>query len=404
LIEFQEGNIMNYRFSDALSGMDGTATRDIFKLLSKPEIISFAGGLPAGDALPTLLVGEIASEIFVDEAEALRCLQYSVTEGYPGFRETIINLVSDLGVTGITPDNVLVTTGGGQGLDLTLKTFVNKGDVVLVENPTFLGFLQAVKSYNAVAVGVEADDDGIDLGDLEVKLKRHKPKLLYLIPTFSNPTGKTYPIEKRKAVIDLALRYGVIILEDDPYGRLRFSGATVPPMFTLDEHGVVIYVSSFSKTIAPGLRTGFAIAPAEIIRKLTIGKQNVDLHTSCLSQLVIKKYIEKGYFLPNIARSIPIYRQRKTAMIEAIDCHMPKSFKHTDPDGGLFIWGSFTSSVNTADMFQAAIAANVAYITGGSFFAEGGGANTLRLNYSNESPERIEEGVKRLGGVFRGIE
>jgi DNA-binding transcriptional MocR family regulator len=394
---------LSYHFSEALSGMDGTATRDIFKLLSKPEIISFAGGLPASDALPTRLMGEIAAEVFVDETEALRCLQYSVTEGYPGFRETIIDLVKDLGITGITPDNVLVTSGGGQGLDLTLKAFVDKGDVVLVEDPTFLGFLQAVKSYNAVAVGVAADDDGIDLGDLEAKLKQHRPKLLYLIPTFSNPTGKTYPIEKRKAVIDLARRYDVIIIEDDPYGCLRFSGEAVPPMITLDKHGIVIYVCSFSKTIGPGLRTGFTIGPAEIIRKLTIGKQGVDLHTSCLPQLFIKKYIEKGYFLPNITKSIPIYRQRKTAMTDAIKRYMPKSFKHTDPEGGLFIWGEFDGPVNTAERFQAAIAADVAYIIGGTFFAGGGGANTLRLNYTNESPERIEEGIQRLGRVFEGV-
>jgi 2-aminoadipate transaminase len=394
---------MNYHFSEALSGMDGTATRDIFKLLSKPEIISFAGGLPASDALPTRLAGEIAAEIFTDETEALRCLQYSVTEGYPGFRETVVDLVRDLGITGITPDNVLITSGGGQGLDLTLKAFVDKGDVVLVENPTFLGFLQAVKSYNAVAVGVDADDNGIDLGDLEAKLKRHTPKLMYLIPTFSNPTGKTYPVEKRRAVVELANRHGVVVIEDDPYGRLRFSGEAVAPMFTLDKHGVVVYVSSFSKTIAPGLRTGFTVGPAEIIRKLTVGKQNVDLHTSCLPQLVIKKYVEKGYFLPNIAKSIPLYRERKTAMIEAISRYMPASFRHTDPEGGLFIWGEFDAPVNTADMFHAAIAGNVAYITGGAFFAEGGGANTLRLNYSNESPERIEEGIKRLGQVFGGI-
>jgi 2-aminoadipate transaminase len=347
-------------------------------------------------------VGEIAAEIFIDEAEALRCLQYSVTEGYPGFRETVVDLVSDLGITGITPDNVLITSGGGQGQDLTLKAFVNKGDVVLVEDPTFLGFLQAVKSYNAVAIGVAADADGIDLGDLESKLKRHAPKLLYVIPTFSNPTGKTYPTEKRKAVIELAQRHCVVIIEDDPYSRLRFSGEAEPPMITLDNYGIVVYVSSFSKTVAPGLRAGFTVGPAEIIRKLTVGKQNVDLHTSCLPQLVIKKYIEKGYFLPNIQKSIPLYRQRKTAMTDAINRHMPASFKHTDPEGGLFIWGEFDGPVNTAEKFQAAIAEDVAYIVGGAFFADGGGPNTLRLNYSNESPERIEEGIKRLGRVFRG--
>jgi 2-aminoadipate transaminase len=393
---------MDYRFSEALAGMDGTATREIFKLLSRPDIISFAGGLPASDALPTRLVGEIAAEIFADGDEALKCLQYSLTEGYPGFREVVIALVRDLGITGATPDNVLITSGGGQGIDLMLKAFVNKGDAVLVEDPTFLGALSAIKSYNAAAVGVKADSDGISLDDLERKLKIHSPKLVYLIPTFSNPTGKTYPAEKRKAVIELARRHGAVIVEDDPYGRLRFSGEAVPPMYAFDDSGSVVYVSSFSKTIAPGLRAGFAIGPAQIIRKLAIGKQNVDLHTSCLTQLIVKKYVEKGYFLPNIEKSVPLYRERKTAMSDAIRRYMPASFRHTDPEGGLFIWGEFDTPVDTAGKFKAAIAEDVAYIIGGVFFAGGGGANTLRLNFSNESPERIEEGMKRLGRVFEG--
>ena len=391
---------MDYHFSSALSAMTGTATRDIFKLLSRPEIISFAGGLPASDALPTHLVEGILAEIFADPTDALKCLQYNVTEGYPGFREVIIDLVRDLGITDITPDNVLVTSGGGQGLDLLCKAFLDKGDVVLVEKPTFLGFLQTLNSYNAVTVGVEADADGIDLNDLEAKMKQYSPKLLYCIPTFSNPTGKTYPVEKRKAVIALAKKYGTIVIEDDPYGRLRFSGEAVPPIKTFDQDGVVVFVSSFSKTVAPGLRTGFAIGPSEIIRKMVIGKQNVDLHTACVTQMVIKKYIEKGYFLPNIVKSIPIYRERKNAMIDAISRYMPASFHHTDPDGGLFIWGEFDPPVNTVEMFSTAIAQNVAYIQGSVFFSDGSGLNTMRLNYSNESPERIETGMRSLGKVF----
>ena len=391
---------MEYDFSTALSAMTGTATRDIFKLLARPEVISFAGGLPANDALPIKLVGEITQEIFADPAQAKGCLQYGQTEGYPGFRETIIDLVADSGFSGLTPENVVVTAGGGQGLDLLCKAFLDKGDVVLVENPTFIGFLQTLNSYNAKTIGIDEDGEGINLDDFEAKLKKYSPKFVYLIPTFSNPTGKTYPLEKRLAVIELAKKNKTIIVEDDPYGRLRFSGEPVPPIASLDKDGVVVYVSSFSKTVAPGLRTGFAVGPADIIRKMVIGKQNVDLHTSCLPQMIIKNYIEKGYFLPNIEKSIPIYRDRKNAMMECIEKYMPKSFHPTDPDGGLFIWGEFDSPVDTVEMFPAAVAANVAYIQGSLFYPDGSGRNTLRLNYSNESPERIEEGISLLGKVF----
>ncbi|MDR1536879.1 MAG: PLP-dependent aminotransferase family protein [Clostridiales bacterium] len=391
---------MDYTFSKALAGMNGTATREIFKLTSKPEVISFAGGLPAGDALPVQQLSEIASEFFYDPSAVRGMLQYSVTEGIPGFREVVLEQVKDLGIIGQTVENVLITSGGGQGLDLLCKAFLDPGDAVLVERPTFLGFLQTLNSYNARTVGVEADECGIDLADLEGKLLEYHPKLIYLIPTFSNPTGKTCPLERRKAIIELASRHGAIIMEDDPYGRLRFSGEAVAPMKAMDERGVVVYVSSFSKTISPGLRCGFSIGPSEIIRKMTIGKQGVDLHTATLSQHLIKRYIEKEFFLSNIKRSLPIYKERKDAMMNAIKRYMPDSFKHTDPEGGLFIWGEFMDGTDTSAKFPFAIEKKVAYIQGEVFYAENAKKNALRLNYSNESPERIEAGMKALGQAF----
>jgi 2-aminoadipate transaminase len=404
---------MAFAFSTALAQLTGTATRDIFRLLSRPEIISFAGGLPASDCLPAAQVAEITAELFADPAEARRILQYGNTEGYAGLRELLAPLLEEVGITGMGPDNLLVVSGGGQGLDLMCKAFLNAGDVVLVEDPTFLGFLDTAKAYNGRNIGVRADSNGIDLDDLEDKMKRYQPKLLYCVPNFSNPSGKTWPAAKRKAAAALAARYGVMIIEDDPYGRLRFSGTPVPSVKSFDVDDRVIYISSFSKTVSPGMRVGFAAGNAEVIRKLAIGKQGADLHSSNLSMAVVKRYLEKQYFYPNIEKSLPIYRERKTAMTEAIKRYWPLEFRYTDPEGGLFIWGEFPESgssrkgINTVDVFPEAIERNAAYIIGSVFFADGlepgikRGTNTLRLNYSNEKPERIEQGIKALGELFK---
>jgi 2-aminoadipate transaminase len=392
---------LSYTFSGGLAPLTGTATREIFKLLTRPEIISFAGGLPAGDCLPVEAVREITAEIFSDPESSLRCLQYGATEGYPGLRELIIPLAEDLGITGIGADNILMVSGGGQGLDLLCKAFCNPGDTVLVEDPTFLGFLPTAQSYAARTIGVRPGQGGLDLEDLERKLREHRPKLVYCIPNFSNPTGKTYTAENRAAITGLAEKYDTIVIEDDPYGRLRFAGEPVPVMKTFDTADRVAYVSSFSKTVSPGLRLGFVIAHRDIIRKLAIGKQGADLHSSNLTQLIIRKYLEKGYFFPNIEKSLPVYRKRRNAMIEALDRYMPEEFTHTNPEGGRFIGGEFDAPIDTAEVFRDAIARNVAYIQGNVFFAANPPVNAVRLNYSNEDPLRIEEGIRVLGGVFK---
>ncbi|MDR0387532.1 MAG: PLP-dependent aminotransferase family protein, partial [Treponema sp.] len=339
--------------------------------------------------------------IFSDPADSLKCLQYGATEGYPGLRELIVPLAEDAGITGMGADNVLVVSGGGQGLDLLCKAFCNPGDTVLVEDPTFLGFLPTAQSYSAWTVGVRPGREGLDLEDLERKLKDLHPKLVYCIPNFSNPTGKTYTAANRAAVAALSEKYGTVVIEDDPYGRLRFAGEHIPALKSFDKADRVAYVSSFSKTVSPGLRLGFVIAHKDIIRKLAIGKQGADLHSSNLTQLIIKKYLEKGYFFPNIEKSLPVYRKRRNAMIEALDRYMPEEFTHTNPEGGLFIWGEFNAAVDTAAIFKDAIARNVAYIQGDVFFAANPPVNAIRLNYSNEDPERIEAGIRVLGDVFK---
>lgn len=390
---------MQPKFADRMANMNGTATREIFKLLSRPEIISFAGGLPAKECLPLKEIADITQELLASADVSL--LQYGTTEGFLSLRQRLVEYVRDVGITGIDTDNTLVISGGQQGIDLLSKALLNKGDVVLVEDPTYLAVLPIIDSYEGRAVGVKACAEGLDLDDLEKKIVAYKPKLLYVVPTFSNPTGRTYTEENRKAIAKLTAKYGVIVLEDDPYGKLRFSGKAVPSLKSFDADNNVVYISSFSKIISPGLRVGVAVGDKTILRKMAIGKQGTDLHTSNLAQKIVEKYLEKGYLTPNVEKSLPLYLRRKTAMIDAIEKYMPEEFRHTDPDGGLFIWGELPAGVDTVKLLPAALECNVAYIQGQVFYADGSGLNTIRLNYSNADPEQIDKGIHALGDLLK---
>lgn len=388
-----------YNFSDRIKDLNGTATREILKLTSRPEIISFAGGMPAGDCLPCGKIAEIAAELLGGETAAT-LLQYGRTEGYAPFNERATEYLRQLGIDA-TADGIQVLSGGQQGLDLMCKAFLNKGDTVLVENPTYLAFLQIAKTYEANIVGVAADDDGLVLSDLESKLKAYSPKLLYVVPTFSNPTGKTYSAANRKAIVELCEKYGTVIIEDDPYSRLRYGGAEVPPLKTFDAHGIAVYITSFSKTIAPGLRVAVAAGAPEVIRKLSIGKQGADVQNPALCQAIVAEYLKRGYFYPTLNENIGVYRSRRDAMLAALDKYMPKEVAYTRPDGGLFIWATLPEYVDTAAMLPEAIASNVAYISGKEFFADGSGANTMRLNFSSSDISRIEKGVATLAEIIK---
>lgn len=388
---------MNIRYAERTADLNGTATREIFKLLSRPEIISFAGGLPASDLLPEKEVAEI-TEALLSGKDAKRILQYGTSEGFADFRETLVDYVKQVGIDGIDTDNTLVISGGQQGIDLMCKALLDKGDTVLVEQPTYLAVLQILKSYEAKAVGVNANADGLDTDDLEKKIIAHKPKMLYVVPTFSNPTGKTYSRANREKIAEITAKYGVIVLEDDPYGKLRFSGESVNSLKSFAAEDNTVYITSFSKLVSPGLRVGVAVGGKEIIRKLTICKQGTDLHTSNLSQLIVKRFVEE-YLGETVKRSIPVYRKRRDAMTAALDRYMP-FFDRTDPEGGLFVFGSLPASLNAEKLLPKAIEHNVAYIQGSVFFADGGGENTVRLNYSNASAEQIEQGIRALGSLF----
>ncbi len=388
---------MEYDFAKRTDKMNGTATREIFKLLSRPEIISFAGGLPASEALPQKEIAEIAASL-LNGKDAMRILQYGTTEGFKDFRETLADYVKDVGIEGIDIENILVVSGGQDGIDLMCKSFLDPHDKVLVEDPTYLAVLQILNSYEAEAIGVKSEEDGLDLDDLEEKIRKHRPKMLYVVPNFSNPTGKTYSEKKRKAIAEITARHGVMVLEDDPYGKLRFEGESIRSLKSFDGAGNVVYLTSFSKTVSPGLRTGVAVGEKQVIRKMTVGKQGTDLHVSNLSQLIINEYIKK-YLKTNVERSLSLYKMRRDAMLVAIDKFMP-SFEHTVPQGGLFVFGRLPGGLDAEKLLPKAVERNVAYIQGNVFYADGSGRDTVRLNYSNASPNDIERGIKALGALI----
>lgn len=394
---------MKFQYSDRIKDLKGNTIREIFKVLEDPEVISFAGGFPATDCLPTAKIREIAGKVLSGNG-AVGILQYGGTEGYLPFRKTGIEYVKKVGITDIGLDNLIVVSGGQQTIDLSCKALVNKGDVVLVQNPTYLAALHILKTYEARAVGVAEGEDGLDLVDLEKKIKQYHPKFLYLVPNFSNPTGKTLGLAKRREIAALTAKYDLPVLEDDPYRELRYSGEPLPAIKSFDKAGNVIYTVSFSKTVAPGLRTAFAVGDPEIIRKLTIGKQAVDVHTSSLSQAIVNEFLQGDTLSRQLETSIPVYRRKRDAMLAAIEKYMPEEFHYTHPDGGLFIWGEFPkdSKIDTQMCFQKAIENKVVYVSGVDFYADPGeGVKSLRLNFSNSSDEKIDIGMKRLGDLFK---
>lgn len=395
---------MSYNFSDRLKNLGGNAIREIFKVLSNPNIISFAGGFPPKANLPIDQINDITNYLLNSPA-AYDILQYGPTEGYKPFIEQAIEYVKRYSIENVDETNTLIISGGQQGIDLMGKCFVNKGDCVLVENPTYLASIHILKTYEAKIRGVKSSKDGLDLVDLEKKIIRFKPKFIYLVPTFSNPTGREISLEKRKQIIDILNKYDVMLLEDDPYSELRFEGERVPSIKSLDTKGKVVYITSFSKTIAPGLRTGIAIGPSEVIRKFTIAKQAVDVHTSALSQAIIAEYLKRGYIEQRILDLLPEYKEKRDTMLKALKKYMPKEFKYNKPNGGLFIWGEFKKSlnINVDECFQDVVKRNVAYVSGSSFFADKTVNNCIRLNYSNSTCEEIEIGIKALGDFFTEV-
>ncbi|MDA8234270.1 MAG: PLP-dependent aminotransferase family protein [Clostridia bacterium] len=385
------------RFAKRFENLSGSVVREILKLTQQKDIISFGGGMPSADSFPVEELAQLAADTFADHGAQM--LQYGTTEGYQPLREWIAGWLQAKGWK-VTVDNILIISGSQQGLDLTSKAFLDPGDQVVIESPSYLAAFQIFSSYQASYLAVPSDDEGMRMDELEKVLANNSPKLMYTIPTFQNPTGITMTLERRKKLIELANKYNVIVIEDDPYGYLRYSGEELPSLKALDTEDKVIYMGSFSKIVAPGLRVGFAVANQEILGKLVIGKQASDVHTSNLSQQIIYRYCSQGMLEPHVEKICATYKAKRDAMLAAMDKHFPKSVTWTKPEGGLFIWCTLPEGLVSTELLKEAVEKQVAFIPGAPFYLNGQGQNMLRLNFSNSEMASIEEGIRRIGEVF----
>ena len=383
------------RFAHRFDGITGSAIREIFKLIAQPDMISFAGGNPSPSALPDAEASRIASEVLKESGKTI--LQYGATEGYRPFLESLKPYAEK--AIGCSLPAVLPVTGSTQAMDLLCKAMIDPGDVILVENPSFLGNLQCMKLYQAKLVPVESDEGGLIPEKLEAAMAEHHPKMLYVIPNFQNPTGGTLAADRRPMIAELAVKYHVVVAEDDPYRDLRYRGEFLPSIKSFDKDGWVVFMGSFSKIISPGLRVGFMAGDADILRKCTMGKQSADVHTSNLTQAIVDRFIREGFLPGHIDRIRRDYAAQMNAMMEELE-HFPAGVTYTKPEGGLFIWVELPENLNALELLPKAIERHVAYVPGTHFFANGGHENTLRLNFSNSTIDQIHTGMKALREVF----
>jgi len=397
-----------YRYANRTQRMGSSVIRELLKLTEQPDIISFGGGLPAPEVFP---VKEFRAACnFILDNFGPQSLQYSTTEGYRPLREMIARHTERYSVN-ITPDNILITSGSQQALDFIGRVFINQGDHIVVESPTYLGALQAWNAYGAQYIAVPSDEDGMVVDKLEEAL-RIGPKFIYVLPNFQNPSGTTLSLERRKKLVETADRYGVPIVEDDPYGQLRFEGDHLPSLVWLDSQfrgdngcytGNVIYLSTFSKLLAPGIRLAWVIAPEQVIRKLVQAKQAADLNTALFNQMVAYE-VGKGGFLDEHVKFIrQVYKERRDVMIEAMEELFPSNVHWTRPLGGMFLWGILPEAMDAAEVLKTAIERKVAFVPGASFHPNGGGKNTMRINFSYSNPENIREGITRLGTLLKEL-
>lgn len=397
---------MEYKFSKKLSELKPSAIREIFKSLSDPSIISFAAGNPSPESFPVEELATLSNEIFAKDASF--ALQYGITEGYNPLREAIAERQKKRFGDGMVrdTDTTLIVTGGQQGIELSCKAFCNEGDAVICENPSFIGALNSFRSNGARTVGVEMEEDGICIEKLEETLKNtENAKLLYLIPTFQNPSGTCMSLEKRKAVLALAKKYEIMIIEDNPYGELRFEGEDIPTLKSLDTDGLVIYCSSLSKILSAGMRIGFVIAPSEVASKLVVAKQAEDVHTNLFFQMLCHRYMTTYDLDAHITKINELYRRKCKLMLDCIDKYVPADkVTFTRPEGGLFIWGTVKNCSDASFVVKKAIEKKVAVVPGTAFNCDTEAPSpSFRLNYSTPSDEQIIEGVKRLGEVFNSL-
>ncbi len=390
---------MKYTFSDKISNLKPSAIREILKMTSDPNIISFAAGNPAPDAFPVEEIRRITADIL--EKNPIAALQYSVTEGYAPLRDAVKARLTAQHSFVPEKDELVITSGGQQASELSCKVFLNEGDTLLCESPSFVGCLNAFKSYNSKLVGIEMDDEGIKADDLENAVKENKNvKLLYVIPNFQNPSGRCMSAARRKAVYDLACKYDFIILEDNPYGELRFAGEDIPSIKSLDTEGRVIYAGSFSKVISPGMRVGFVAAAPEIISKIVVCKQVSDVHSNILAQMICHRILTEYDFDAHIAKLREIYKRKYTIMAESIEKYFSPKVTVTKPQGGLFIWGTLPDGADMQKFCKEAVMRKVAVVPGNAFLTDDTMPTTsFRMNFSTPTDEQLVEGCKILGAL-----
>ena len=391
-------------FAQRMADMEKSATvvRKLFGAMTDPETISFGGGAPAREALPVDIIREIAADVMTYDKRGVEALQYSAPNGLVDLRKAVAEkLLAPKGITA-SIDDIAIVAGGLETMNLICQLFINPGDVILVEAPTFMHCVEIFEMFQAKCVSVEMDENGMIMEDLEAKIQQYNPKIIYVIPTFQNPSGRTLSVERRQKVAELGSKYDVLVLEDDPYRELRYSGEDLPPIKYFDKTGHTIYANSFSKIFSPGARLGFVYAAPEIITKLFDAKTATNSQTNGVTQVLCAEFFNRGYYEQHIEQVRAIYKERRNMMIDCIDKYLPAGTKRVFPDGGLFTWVELPGDIDTTALLEEAAAYKVAFVAGEGFFTDGGGRghNCMRLSFGSVPPEKIRIGMERLGRLI----
>ncbi len=388
-------------FANRIQGSQSSVVRDLLKYSKMPNIISLAGGIPAADMFDMEGINAALKEVI--DSNEVGAYQYSTTDGEPELKAEIIKLVEDRGIQS-SLEEIVVTSGSQQGLDLISRTFLNEGDMILVERPTYLAAIQSFKMSGALVKDIEGGEKGLDVDQLERYLEKNRVKALYVVPTFANPTGSTMPLENRQRLLELAVKYNFVIFEDDPYGEIRFSGERVPPIHALakspEEKAHVVYLSSFSKVLVPGLRLGFIITAESICEKIVICKQSVDLHTPVLSQLIVTNYLKSGRLPGRIEEISRAYEERCEMLMNALKKHLGDQLQFSAPEGGMFLWAELPKGMSAEKLLHYGIEAEVVFVPGSAFYVENPKSETLRLSFATISEKDADEAGRRLAIAF----
>ena len=380
--------------------MKASEIRELLKVTEDPEIISFAGGMPSPHSFPIECIEKITKDVI--EKHGCKALQYGPTEGLRSLREALCRRMGTEGIS-CSMDQIIVTTGSQQALDLIAKILIDPGDHIVVESPTYVGALTAFNAYQPNYISVRMDEEGMRTDELEMELKtnRHRPiKLIYTVPSFQNPSGITMSMERRKHLLEIAEEKDILILEDDAYSELRYSGRVLPSIKSMDKEGRVVYTRTFSKTLSPGFRLGWVTGGTELIRRIVIAKQGADLCTNMFVQFIAEEYTESGLIYGQVEKIIAMYKRKRDIMLDALERHFPKGASWTKPEGGMFVWATLPEGIDTSEMLVEALKAKVAYVGGAAFSPDGSGRNNMRLNFSNTDDDTIEEGVRRLAAII----